>query len=407
MSSSYRSRAIVTVLLSLAASVRAQDNPLGRKDAAQQPLPAWLKPGVRVSYLTGSASVPGETRVLTPDGKGDWVTPDGKRFSVAEARGTGSMGYNQYTIVAADEKAVAADLRTYLLIDARPDGRCMTGRSSSLVGTPDGVAEFWIPPAKLAAMEPADGPAVKVSRGKFPLNGKAYDVVTREVRSDKGYARLTFDLETGMLLAMTSSSSGDPTAVPGPDGVARRGAAWTTVGSVALVGVRTLDLPWANDAYAGWANRRRADYEGVFQTFVPGSPPFEQGASLSAAFGDAGKGWAPVKMTTRIAGLAGGPPIEQTADRAGSAVAVSPMWISPKTLAGLKAGQVIDQDPVTRFRATVAAADENAVVIVEEGQVDRTQSVYDAKTGALAVATVEQSQATGRTRMQLRLVERP
>jgi hypothetical protein len=399
-------RATLLALCACALSASAQDNPLGRKNA---PLPAWLKPGVRVTYQSGSASVPGETRVLAPDANGDWVTPDGRRFAMTDARGTGAMGFQQYTIVAADDKVVAADLRNFLLLD--PDvaaGRCMSTGGKAVVGTPDGIPELWWPPAKVAAMEPVDAGGTKISRGKFPWNGKTYDVVTREIRSDKGYTRVTMDLETGLLIAMSSCSVGDPTAVAGPDGRARPGAAWTTVGTVTLSKVRTPDLPWNNDAeaFATWANNRRADYRGAYQTFVPGSPVFEQGMSLSAAFGPSGKTWAPLKVTSQLAALiAGVPPVESTSDRAAAAFATAPFWINPKTLATLQVGQVVDDDPVTKFKTTVANVDDNSVVLLEQGHVDRAQAAYDRKSGALTASVIEQTNGVGRTRIQLRLVE--
>jgi len=370
---------------------------------AAVPLPAWLKRGVRVTYLSGSASVPGETRILMPDPKGDWVGPDGRRLAVGEARGTGSMGYHEYTIVAADERTVAADLRMFLLLDPDPAGRCSPRGGSALVGTPDGLDAFWFHPAKLAALRDDNAGGFKVTRGQFPLNGKLYNTLTKEVRGDKGYTRLIYDLETGLQLVHSSSWLGQPTVLAGPDGIGRAGAPSTMVGTVTLSRVRPLDIPWAQDDFPAWADGRRLDYRGIYQTFVPGSPVFEQGMTVSAAFGKAGKGWVPVKITTQVAGLIGSPPIEVANDRAASPMSASPHWISPQTLRKLRAGQVIDDDPVTRFRTTVAAVEANAVVLVEQGPVDRTQAVYDPNTGTLSAITTDQDQGTGRTRVQLRL----
>ncbi|HEX8912419.1 MAG TPA: hypothetical protein VF796_08665 [Humisphaera sp.] len=378
-------------------------NPLVGVKPAAAPLPAWLKRGARVTYLSSSALVPGEARVLVPDAKGDWVGPDGRRFAVGDARGTGSMSFDQYTVVAADDRVVAADVKMFLLRDADPAGRCVVSTSRFVSGSPEGLLPIWTPPAKLAAMKEGEAAGVKVTKGPFPLNGKTYNAVTHETRTGRGFDRTTADLDTGLVLVYQFSRTGGQSAVAGPGGVSRAGAGTTSVGTVTLAGLRQLDLPWPEDGFTNWAAGRTLEYRGVHQTFVPNTQPFEQAFAVSVGLGQPGQGWVPAKMTQRMAGLAGAAPMEQASDRAASPMTTSPYWIDPAALAKLKPGQAVDADPVTRFTAKVAEAGGGRVVIVDEGQVDRTTSVYDTASGALVAVTVEQRQEVGATRTQLRL----
>jgi hypothetical protein len=242
-----------------------------------------------------------------------------------------------------------------------------------------------------------------VTKGPFPLNGKTYNAVTQEVRTGRSFDRTTADLDTGLVLVYQFSHTGGHSAVAGPDGIARAGAGTTSVGTVTLAGVRQLDLPWPEDGFTKWAAGRTLEYRGVNQTFIPVGQPIDMGVSVSVAMGQPGLGWVPTKVTQRLAGLAGAPPIEAASERGASPMGTSPFWIDPAALAKLKPGQVVDTDPVTRFTAKVAEAADGRVVIVEEGQVDRSTSVYDVTTGVLTAVTVEQRQEVGATRTQLRL----
>ena len=384
--------------------VAEPSNPLAAGNAASRPaaVPAWMKRGARVTYLSSSAMVPGETEVLVPDAGGRWVGRDGRRFSVGEARGNGAMSYNQYTFLGADERAVVADHRTYQLRDADPNGRCTNKGSTLATGTPAGLGPIYVSPAVLAGLQTQPGGAT-VTRGPFPWEGKTYTAVTRETRTGQSFERLTYDLESGLLLVFQYSMVGGVSMVPGANGVSRAGKGTTSVGTLTLAGVRQLEMPWPEDGFTRWAAGRTVNFRGVFQTFVPGGRMVEQAAVSSVVFGQPEQGWVSVKTTTRIDGLVpGAPPLETVSDGAGSPHTGTPYWIDPAALRRLKPGQVIDQDPVTKYRVFVAEGEAGGITLVEEGPLDRSRAVYDPQTGMATSTVFEVAPEVGGMRMILR-----
>ena len=65
------------------------------------------------------------------------------------------------------------------------------------------------------------------------------------------------------------------------------------------------------------------------------------------------------------------------------------VWIDPAILAGLRKGQVIDDDRVTGLRTTVASVADGMVVFTEIGAIQSISSGFDLRTGSVVAVQAE------------------
>jgi hypothetical protein len=382
--------------------------PLGQAggDRIDARLPAWIKPGVRISYYQGAATIPSSGQTLVPDDNGNWVNSNtGQKYSAQDALGAGGSGITQMTVMAADERTLAVETRMFLLMDPA-GGRVSASDTGAIVGTPGGLGENWVPPAKLAAIREIREGAVTITRMPYRLGGKDFKAIVVQTRTAGGFTRYTYDLDSGLLLCLSTSSVGGAVLTPNPNGTAGRAAGDTMITSTILLGVRQLNLPWLNDGLPAFAQRgRQINYAGSTAIVVPGCPVFPQESGVSFDLGDAGAGWIRGRMTTRQT-LPGAPAQERVFDRALGAATSRPSWIKPQSLAGLKPGQVIDEDPITKFRTTFGGVQGNAAVLIEEGPFDRSQCAYDLNTGLMTEFVSQQQNGVGQVQTRLRVIER-
>jgi hypothetical protein len=102
------------------------------------------------------------------------------------------------------------------------------------------------------------------------------------------------------------------------------------------------------------------------------------------------------------------PPQEAKMPRAyGSSLLVN-AWIAPATIQKLKAGQVIDEDPVTRYRMTFNGVQGNGAVFTEQGPAEQYTYTYDMQNdGVLAAISNTQTVANfGQRQTQVQLTGR-
>ena len=150
----------------------------------------------------------------------------------------------------------------------------------------------------------------------------------------------------------------------------------------------------------------RLDFRGTFSIVVPGAPVFPQALSTALVFGAPAATWAPFRFHSALTPIAGGRPQENAVDRVAGAATTMPAWIGPATLAKLRPGTVVDDDPVTRFRTTFVGVQGGVATVVEEGPYDRYQGHYDVATGLLVGATSAQQNGVGQTQIQVRRAPR-
>lgn len=369
-------------------------------------LPAWLVPGARASWYQGSASIPSVGTLLEQDDQGNWVDKNGKKYREVDNPSTAGAGYRQMTVLAADASTVAVEFRTFLLMDPQ-GGRLMSNGTEGLVGNARSLGDYWISPTDLAAKQEVREGGLTIRRLKYPLRGRTFDAIVFEMRSGSGYQRTTYDLATGLLLVASTSSVGRGGFTPNPNGTSSAAAGSTMITSTVLADLRALRLPWAADPRPAAITRgARLDFRGTYTLVVPGAPAFPQALSTALVFGEPAATWAPFRFHSALTPIAGGRPQENAVNRVAGAATTVPVWIGPATLAGLRAGTVLDEDPVTRFRTTFAGAQGGVATVVEEGPYDRYQAHYDLATGVLVGATSAQQNGVGQTQVQVRRAPR-
>ncbi len=85
------------------------------------------------------------------------------------------------------------------------------------------------------------------------------------------------------------------------------------------------------------------------------------------------------------------------------AAALLPVAIAPSVLQQLRAGQEIDQDPVTKVRTWIEAADADTVCVSLQSPTEQSRTWFDTRTGMTVQFSRVQRQGTGTTTIQARL----
>jgi hypothetical protein len=369
-----------------------------------------IKPGLRVTYFSGSSSLPGARTTLVQDDNGNWIDPGtGQRFAEADNPATGGAGIMQITVVAADQRDLAVDSRTYVYMDIN-QGLTVTSGLTSYVGTPDGLGEFWQPPAKLAAMREGDDAGLRIRRCQYPVNGKTFNAIaiTNTAGGNGTYSRNVFDLQTGLLIAASSSSTGQGQIAPNPTGTAGQVGGVTTITSTRLMDIRQVDTPWIAQGLPAWAKPNTTlDYSGTYSTVMEGAPalqPWQLQARLS--IGDARGAWMPVRQQSRLNSGMGQPQDSETMRALGAGV-LDPIWIDPQILARLQPNTVLDEDKITKRRTTYLGQQGGVAVFGEQAPYEQRQYGYDLRTGTLVSVDNRQQQGPATIVSKLQLTNQP
>lgn len=380
----------------------------GQPRAESPGAPVGLEPGLRVTYYMGSASIPGARTVLSQDDKGNWIDPaTGRRYAEADNPGSAGAGYYQLNVVAADDRAIAVDARNYLLIDPQND-RTLLSTATAYLGTPEGLGDFWQPPAKLAAMADGDSGGTRIRRMVYPVNNRNYNAVTITTTSGANYIRNVYDLESGLLIAASSSSIGSATMTPNPNGTSSVGAGATMITSTRILDVRKLEIPWAGQPLPAWAAAgKRLTYAGQYATLMQGAPVIPWKLDVTLDITRAHPAWVGVKQNSRLDTGMGGPPQDSPSDRVSGTTMIDPIWINPQTLARLRPNTVIDEDRITKRRVTFVGAQGNVALLTDQGPFDGTQYAYDLRSGVLVGIQTQQQQGPATIQTQLQLQNPP
>ncbi len=347
--------------------------------------PAWMKPGTRISYSAGDSIIPNSPLALQPDGKGNWFDTQGRQFTP----GSGGVGIAALDLVDVSDTTLAADLRNYINLDVNTGEHAFVS-SSGLLGTANGLGDFWIPPDRLRAMHEGTENDVQIVHAPYPLNGKTYDSLSISTYNDRGFTRFVYDIDTGLMIV---SSSSHP-----------QGDRSNAISHAQLIEVRERKLPWSNDALPDWMNaQHQLDYQGVFNTIIPGvgENPWRYSISfeLTKRHGNA----VAAKQKSELDQGNGMPPTQSAMDRVFGAGGVGPLYIAPQTLAGLQPNQVIDEDRPTQTRIVFVGVQNNLAFIADQRSTETYQFGYDLKTGVLNMIYLEKHQGTGIIRVRLQL----
>ncbi len=178
---------------------------------------AWVKPGVRLTFWSGSATISGAATVLVPDDEGNWKTPDGRKYSAQENPGAGGAGYMQLTIASVNNGQAVVDARNFLI---NPENQAVTSINSTGYVVPAGQGgEYWGDPRAMAQLQAGNqGSGVRIFKGPYTLGQKQYNVVRVTTQTQTGYTQYTYDLDTGIMVSMGSCSVGQSQMIPGAAG---------------------------------------------------------------------------------------------------------------------------------------------------------------------------------------------
>src|SRR5207244_2879525 len=125
-----------------------------------------------------------------------------------------------------------------------------------------------------------------------------------------------------------------------------------------------------------------------------GLPPLAPQASTLSYTVDQvlGGDCAVVKMQARFNLGQGIPPSEVNNTWVFGSAMLCGLWAPPDALRVLRQGQVLDEDPVTHYRASFAGIQGNIAVMAEQGPTDLLEQSYDLTSGLLVGSRYTQQQ---------------
>ncbi|MBL8727941.1 MAG: hypothetical protein JNM25_05890 [Planctomycetes bacterium] len=364
--------------------------------------PDWLQPGVRVTYYGGSASLPGVRSQLVEHAEGGWVDSSGRRYREEEVMGTGGAGLTQYDFVNVTRDCLAASMTMFVFAGAQLETVSRT-LTQGVVGDPNGFTDVWLPPARLRAMEERQSPGLTILRLQYPLGGRTYDAVTTQTTSQTGYTRYTYDLESGLLLAYSSSSVGSPVVTPLGD-TSTTGSGSTTITTVQLRNVRAVQVPWAGQRPPRWLQPGRLVHlAGTYATSLGGelaAAPFRFDAQITVdhRVGDC----LIAKLATRL-DFGNGMGQDAESLQVYGPASIGSLFLDPSCVQRMQPGQVLDQDPLTGWQVTFAGSDGRYATIFEQGSLEQQSYTYDLQNGALVATSMRQQVGPATNLLDLQL----
>jgi hypothetical protein len=397
----------------LAPQPGAQPNPPAAGNGAPIQMPAFFKPGMRITYQAGDSVVHGVTSKLVPNpnGKGGYIDPKtGQTYDDSAVRNSGGMGILQLNVLVAKPNFVAMGINSYFISDLQ-QMLCSPGAMSQVNGDQNRVGDFWVNPAALAQMqEKKDLNGTTIIRAQLTQNGRTYNAITIDNNAGDGFTHHTYDLETGLLLFGSTSSQGATVPTLGPNNTVNPGAGARAISHMQFMGVREVKVPWANEAPPAWVARGgQLNYQGSYYAVTQSGPLPPLGLSAVFNVADVTDGTAVVQSTIRNELGPGLPPQDSNETRRYGSALLNGLWIGTNALRTLQANTILDDDPITRIRTIFAGIQGNTAVIVEQGPMHQTENAYDVGRGTLIGArTTRQMQAgqmqVGQTVYQLQLV---
>lgn len=335
--------------------------------------PAWVQPGLRLTYHRMSGTLSGHPRSCRLGPRGQWSGPDGQT-----AAGRGSAGYLQANIIGLNEKEAAAQL-VFFLFDGLDTSAPLNKLETGYLASASTGGDLWLHPDALAQLAEQEHGEM-VSRVTKEIDGTAYDALQIVNLAERGKGVWVYDLASGVLLYSSQLSASRD----------RYGQPETEVHFNTFKASRQLEIPWTNEPPPPWlANVQRISFQGQFRVDQQGvAPSGGMGFQLGLEVLKRGADWLHFKVTTPNDPPAG---LSDTNLRVSGNRQLCGLWIPPTGLAKLRAGQTIDTDPLTRVVTTVSGVDGQHVVFTLASPRQSAQLTYRRDHGMLAHALVRDS----------------
>jgi hypothetical protein len=350
--------------------------------------PPIIKPGLRLTYFTSTAMIPGAGTMLVEDENGLWIgEKTGKRYSEKEVGRASSAGYTQLTIAGLDRKSAAIVMRSYVMdLNA---GTLPLLVTTGTVNTAGCGADWWCHPGVLKqALGMKLGAGSKVVRMAYTIGDRTFNAIRFQHVSEAGSSNMTYDAETGILLHAGQAAAGEPQKIAFA-GEAGPRAGNASLSQSTLVDIRQIDYPWAAGTTPDWVGQTRAmHYAGAQTLAIPGAGQTSIPMSARLEFQQASPQWLRYRITIEMAAPPGMPNMPSVSDCAVGTAQFGSLWLPPDGMKELRAGQVLDKDPITRVMTSVlhVGPDQqgnDVVAFREDGLGQRVDYAYDRGSGML------------------------
>jgi hypothetical protein len=369
---------------------------LGSMPIAQALSPLPLRPGARLVWRGGAASIPGTNSQIAPDANGGWVDEQtGERYSEFDTPGAAGAGYVVIDVLAANGDSYLLWV-SILLSDGDFGAANSFIDANGLIAGADNIADYWVSPQRLDAIADTDQPDLRVLRMPYRLNGKSFRAIRIQNRSRTGWSQHTYDLDSGLGIATGSTTQGGPVSMLGAGNTITQGEGNTQLTFTRLAGTRHTGLPGAGEAYPDRiAAYRRFDYSGTRTVAVQGAQDFSVPVALR--YDVLANEGAYLRANLGIAGVAG------SRERIIPAGVIGALWMNPETLAEMTDGGSLDHDRITGVTATCLGHDGNLITLALRARHAQHAFSYDLRSGLLVAADLRQQNGLASDILTVRL----
>ena len=338
--------------------------------------PAWLKPGVRLSFYGASATLPHTYSRYVPDENGAWVDKEtGERFDREKNYGSAGEGISQLDASVVGSERALFSMRTFLLATQDFGGKRLRPMGTTVAVGPVASCDDWyVNPATLAGLKASHNDQVAILPMPYQLDGQTYDTVAFKHQTDNAYVCSFYDKATGVMVASSSSvrklTAGEPES--------------TMLQIIRFKGMRQRDVSWANEPAPTWLHTvQRFTAQGTHTLTTNGLAPMVTPLQVVAGVDERGADWFIWHRSATTGGGHGLPPQTTTATMLAGPAQIGGLWMAPGALARFTPGQVLDSDPLIGTQTSVAAVQGNLVQIRETGQSHVIDCLYDSGSGQL------------------------
>lgn len=341
--------------------------------AVTTPPPAWIEPGLRLTFQVITGTNPSGDYDYEVDEHGQWVDAGGNRYKRSESVGTGSAGYLQVNVLSLDQQQVRAQMLFYLfdgLDSAAPTENTEFGN----VANAGCGGDLWLHPDALRQLLQNGATGVAVRAIDHTIDQVTYKAVLLYWRRPAGRSIWIFDRDSGVLLYASDISKGGGRRAQTGEQLSAGGA---TVRFITFKGSRTIAAPWRKLPLPPAVRAARGfDFSGriAIKPVATDTPlPFQ----LRYDVAQRGDDWLTAKAVT--ANTLGANEL-----RVRSSYQLTGLWIPPAACAELKVGQVLDTDPFVKTTVSVTYVDDQVVTISQRSPRQDFQFTYRRSDGLLA-----------------------
>jgi len=378
-------------ILPLAASLAAAgpfDPILPRADAPREEgrdpaaPPAFLRPGLRITYRTSDSQSAGKR--LVPRTNGPIRAPDGSRYVEVDAQGGGGVGYTQINVMHAAADRLLADTTFYLFVDARQTPKYAW--DGAIEGDGRSLDTYWLHPRALQGLETGEDLIVRRERRAF--DGVEFDTVTLRYLLGEFLCIRVHDARSGLLLEGGTRTRRPGYTLRNDDGTTLDREEGESRSYARLLSLREVRLPWSAAKVPEWARpglllSYRGAYRDVIETFglpPPPARPVDVAVEIERVEG----GTALARFLATVGDPLGVTPYRNEARRAyGSSMAFG-LWIDPASLGAIEAGRVLDEDPHVGSRLRFEGVAGGVAGFTLAAPLETREFAFDAGNGMLA-----------------------